>query len=184
MNDIIYIGSAFCLHFLWYKLFNDPLIRSTIHSILCIVFVFISVNPLIGSLLSCSYYISDLRVTRKPLYILHHIFSIYACWICMYSPFRDCNILEKGMMVEGSVPLLNYYMNSYDQPKNIRRKILFMYLITHIYFRNINLMLLYFNYGPLLIEKGANMFHLWIFKGFIYVNIYWTFRTIKKLLTM
>lgn len=179
-NTFVYLSSLFC--WLWLNLDVSPIVRSSLHSLIAIILSKLNVTPLaLTATISCGYYVADLYITNKLLYIFHHIFAIYTCWYTLAHPYNTYNILHEAMIIEGSVPFLNYYL-LIDKQQTVHKTIaLSIYLLTHIYFRNYLLYKMYKDLVPTLIDNGASKLNVKLFQIFIIMNIWWTCTTIQKL---
>lgn len=156
----------------WYSLRIDSLHKSTIHSLVSLLFSFCGLSSnFVFAVVSSGYYLDDLRCTKNIVYIFHHIFSVYMLSLCYPEKF-----LSRVMMIEGSVPFLNYYI-SIDNTLILRKLIsLFVYFCSHVYFRNF---LLYRLYNELY-STSINVFNIRLIQLFILFNFWWTFTTFRK----
>jgi hypothetical protein len=149
--------------------------RSTLHALIALFFSILypkSSSIFIASI-SSGYFLSDLSETKQLIYTFHHILGVGAMWILTQKPYSLYNIMPKIMLVEASTPYLNIYLHN-KTPANC-----FIYLLTHIYFRNIRLVVLYTRYLPLLMKDGIHTVETISVMLFIFLNFYWTVRTLN-----
>ena len=152
--------------------------KSLIHSIfLIMVAQFNLLDPFITSSFSSAYYIDDIyhmfRYKIKPLFLVHHIFSIIESYIALQEPYSSLNMYYKVLpTIEASVPFLNIYLITHNYGT------LIFYLCTHIYFRNYKLILLYFTLTDSLILSQLQ--HAIVIL-FIATNLWWTYEIICKI---
>lgn len=152
--------------------------KSLIHSVSLIALSLSNfVDPFITSAFSTGYYIDDTRYMLqnriKPLFFVHHIFSIVESYIALYEPYSSLNMYYNILpIIEGSVPFLNIYYitrNYYS---------LIFYLFTHVYFRNYRLTLYYLYLDDVLVLSQTQHFIILLFIG---VNYWWTYEILSKI---
>ena len=169
----------------WYSLDVSPLTRSTIHACLSFLLSFYSDCPVIVvSVVSSGYYLSDLHFVEKPIFFAHHLFTVYVCWYTLFNPYRKFNILNEAMIIEGSVPFLNYYVSVNGDHRVKKLLSLVVYCVAHVYFRNFRLCRLYSTMIPPLMNNGASLMNLRMFEIFIGFNYWWTFTTLRKIFNL
>lgn len=157
---------------IWCSLWIESLHKSTVHSLVSLFFSFIGISNFVIAVFSSGYYIDDLKYTKKGIYVCHHLFSIYMLSLCYPE-----NFLSRVMIIEGSVPFLNYYI-SVDEKFMFRKIVsLFVYFCSHVYFRNF---LLYNMYNELDL-KTIESFNMQLIQVFIFLNFWWSFTTFRKL---
>lgn len=181
----LFSGWSLFNYFMWRLVPGGNLCKSTIHAGVAVLFAIYGKNiPTVAmSSFSIGYYMDDLRYTNKSLYIIHHIFSIYQCWCFSFYPYTKYSLLDKTLLVECSIPLLNLFL--FMNKNNVigKRLILLTYLIVHIYYRNYMVINIYNDYVPKLIRDGMPWYQKYLFQLFIVMNYYWTYTTFKKLIS-
>ena len=123
--------------------------------------------------ISSLYYINDIKYVNK-MYLFHHLFSMYVFWYCWGDTFLE-SLIKKVWVVEGSVPFLNLYL-LLDKKSSLKKMLLVIYLLSHVYFRNIILIQIYKENFNKLENKSSIIFII-----FLCMNFWWTYRTILKI---
>ena len=168
---------TFISAFLWNKMEMDPVYRSTVHSIISLLFSRLGVPELFTSTLSSGYFLIDLKDVVSPLYLFHHLYGVYELWNLLHRPYTEYNLLNKSMIVEASTPMLNLYLH--NKKTEYSKPILGIYLLFHIYFRNYILTKIYMKYIP---KMGLSRKETTSKYIFLLVNYYWTLTTFKCLI--
>ena len=183
------LGTLVC-GFLWelsLNVFEQPLIRSTVHSFGSVALSYLqpvlNYPIIINGVFSSGYFLSDLNYVTATQYTIHHIFGIVELWLLTRPPYTYYNMMPKVMIIELSTPFLNLYLYTKKNPelKKYSKNTLILYLLMHIFYRNYVLTTIYIHYLPKLIEKGLPYNQVIGCILFIIGNYYWTLTTYKAL---